>query len=119
LKSKYHLILWELKDVFPEEVFGLPPKRDFDFSIDLVHGAVPTSRVPHRMSTPESIELKVQLNEMLDKGYIKPSVSMWGAPSLFSRKKDGTLRLCIDYRKLNKMTIKNKYPFPRINDLFY
>jgi hypothetical protein len=107
-----------IQDVFPEEVPGLPPKRDLDFSIDLVPGAVPTSKVPYRMSTPELVELKVQLKEMLDKGYIRPSVSPWGAPTLFVKKKDGTLRLCIDYRQLNKMTIKNKYPFPRIDDLF-
>jgi hypothetical protein len=110
--------LWEFKDVFPEEVHGLPPKRDLDFSIDLVIGAIPTSKVPYHMSTPKLVELKVQLNEMLDKGYIRPSVSPWGAPSLFVKKKDGTMRLCIDYRKLNNMTIKNKYPLPRIDYLF-
>jgi hypothetical protein len=70
------------------------------------------------MSTPELVELKVQLKEMLDKGYIRPSVSPWGAPTLFVKKKDGTLHLCIDYKQLNKMTIKNKYPLPRIDDLF-
>jgi hypothetical protein len=75
-------------------------------------------RTPYRMSTPELVELKLQLKEMMDKGYIRPSVSPWGAPALFVKKKDGTLRLCIDYRQLNKTTIKNKYPLPRINDLF-
>jgi hypothetical protein len=70
------------------------------------------------MSLPELTELKLQLQELLDKEYIRPSVSPWGAPVLFVKKKDGTLRLCIDYRQLNKMTIKNKYPLPRINDLF-
>jgi hypothetical protein len=118
LKVEDHPVLWEFKDVFPEEVPGLPPKRDLDFSIDLMPGVVPTSKVPYRMSTPELVELKVQLKEMLDKGYIRPSVSPWGAPTLFVKKKDGTLRLCIDYRQLNKMTIKNKYPLPRIDDLF-
>jgi hypothetical protein len=118
LKVEDHPVLWEFKDVFPEEVPGLPPKRDLDFSIDLVPGVVPTSKVPYRMSTPELVELKVQLKEMLDKGYIRLSVSPWGAPTLFVKKKDGTLCLCIDYRQLNKMTIKNKYPFPRIDDLF-
>jgi hypothetical protein len=113
-----HPILKYFRDVFPEEVPGLPPKRDIDFSIELVPGAVPMSRAPYRMSTPELVELKLQLKEMLDKGYIRPSVSPWGAPTLFVKKKDGTLRLCIDYRKLNKMTIKNKYPLPRIDDLF-
>ena len=75
------------------------------------------SRTPYRMSTPELVELKL-LKEMMDKGYIRPNVSPWGAPVLFVKKKDGTLRLCIDYRQLNKVTIKNKYPLPRIDDLF-
>jgi hypothetical protein len=76
------------------------------------------SRTPYRMSTPELVELKLQLTEMMDKGYIWPSVSPWGAPVMFVKKKDDTLRLCIDYRQLNKVTIKNKYPLPRIDDLF-
>jgi len=83
-----------------------------------VLGATPTSKAPYRMSTPELIELKLQLKEILDKGCIRPSVSPWGAPILFVKKKDDTLRLCIDYRKLNKVTIKNMYPLPRIDDLF-
>jgi hypothetical protein len=112
IKAEDRPMLWELRDVFPEEVPGLPPKRDLNFSIDLVPGAVPASRVPYRMRTPKLIELKVQLKEMLDKGYIRWSISPWGAPALFVRKNDGTLRLCIDYRQLNKMTIKNKYPLP-------
>jgi hypothetical protein len=113
-----HPILREYRDVFLEEVPGLPPRRDIDFSIELAPGAVSVSRTPYRMSTPELVELKLQLKEMMDKGYIRPSVSPWGAPVLFVKKKDGTLRLCIDYRKLNKVTIKNKYPLPRIDDLF-
>jgi hypothetical protein len=104
--------------VFPEEIPGLPPRRDIDFSIELALGAVPVSRTPYRMSMPELVELKLQLKEMMDKGYIRPSMSPWGAPVMFVKKKDGTLRLCIDYRQLNKVTIKNKYPFPRIDDLF-
>jgi hypothetical protein len=76
------------------------------------------SRTPYRMSTPYLVELKLQLKEMMEKGYIHPSVSPWGEPTLFVKKKDGTLKLCIDYRKLYKMTIKNKYPLPRIDDLF-
>ena len=76
------------------------------------------SKAPYRMSTPEMLELKMQLRELLEKKYIRPSVSPWGAPVLFVKKKDGTLRLCIDYRQLNKVTVKNKYPFPRIDDLF-
>jgi hypothetical protein len=110
--------LREYKDVFPEEVPGLPPRRDIDFSIELVPGEVSMSRTPYRMSTLELVELKLQLKEMWDKGYTQPSVSPWGAPTLFLKNKDGTLRLCIDYRQLNNMTIKNKYPLPRINDLF-
>jgi hypothetical protein len=97
---------------------GLPLRRDIDFSIELAPGAVPVSKTPYQMSTPELVELKLQLKEMMDKGYIRPSVSPWGAPVLFVKKKDGTLRLCIDYRQLNKVTIKNKYPLPKIDDLF-
>jgi hypothetical protein len=111
-------VLWEFKDVFPEEVPGTPPKRDINFSIDLVPGVVPTSKVPYGMSTPKLVYLKVHLKEMLDKGYIRQSLSPWGAPTMFVKKRDGTLRLCIDYRKLNKVTIKNKYPLPRIDDIF-
>jgi hypothetical protein len=113
-----HPVLREYRDVFPEEVSGLPLRRDIDFSIELAPGAVPVFRTPYRMSTPELVELKLQLKEMMDKGYIRPSVSPCGAPVLFVKKKDGTLRLCIDYRQLNKVTIKNKYPLPRIDDLF-
>jgi hypothetical protein len=113
-----HPILREYRDVFPEEVLGLPPRRDIDFSIELAPGAVSMSKTPYRMSTSELVELKLQLKEMMDKGYIQTSVSPWGAPVLFVKKKDGTLRLCIDYRQLNKVTIKNKYPLHRIDDLF-
>eukprot|EP00253_Pinus_taeda_P017798 PITA_17798 len=111
-------VVQEFVDVFPEEVPGLPPKRDVDFTIELILGAAPVSRVPYRMSVPELTELKMQLQELLDKNYIRPSVSPWGAPVLFVRKKDGTFRMCIDYRQLNKLVIKNKYPLPRIDELF-
>jgi hypothetical protein len=84
----------------------------------MMSGATPISKTPYRMSTPELKELQMQLEEILKKGYIRPSVSPWGAPVLFVKKKDGTLRLCIDFRQLNKVTVKNKYPFPRIDDLF-
>jgi hypothetical protein len=113
-----HSILKEYKCVFPEEVPGLPPIRDIEFSIELVPGAVPMSRTPYRMSTPYLVELKLQLKEMWDKDYIRTSVYSWGELTLFVKTKGGTLRLCIDYIKLNKMTINNKYPFPRIDDLF-
>eukprot|EP00253_Pinus_taeda_P011652 PITA_11652 len=111
-------IIQEFTDVFPEEIPGLPPRRNIDFTIELVPGAAPVSRAPYRMSIPELTELKMQLQELLDKEYIRPSVSPWGAPVLFVKKKDGTLRMCIDYRQLNKLTIKNKYPLPRIDELF-
>jgi hypothetical protein len=113
-----HPILREYRDVFPEEVSSLPSRRDIDFSIKLAPGAVLVSRTPYRMSTPELVEIKLQLKEMMEKGYIQPNVSPWGAPIMFVKKKDGTLQLCIDYRQLNNTTIKNKYPLPRIDDLF-
>ena len=98
----------EFKEFFLDEIPHLPPaKREIEFSIDLVPGATPVSRAPYRMSPPELMELKMQLQELLDKGYIRPSVSPWGAPVLFVKKKDGTFRMCIDYRQLNKLTIKN------------
>eukprot|EP00253_Pinus_taeda_P030209 PITA_30209 len=111
-------VVQEFADVFLEEVPGLPPKRYVDFTIELILGAAPMSRAPYRMSVPELTELKMQLQELLDKNYIHPSVSPWGAPVLFVTKKDGTFRMCIDYRQLNKLTIKNKYPLPRIDELF-
>eukprot|EP00253_Pinus_taeda_P009241 PITA_09241 len=111
-------VIKEFADVFPEEIPGLPPKRDIEFTIELIPGAAPVSRTPYRMIVPELTELKMQLQELLDKNYICPSVSPWGAPVLFVRKKDGTLRMCIDYRQLNKLTIKNKYPLPQIDELF-
>jgi hypothetical protein len=114
---EYFSILREFEDVF-QEIPGLPPRREIDFSIDLVSGDSPVSKIPYRMSTPELKELQMQLQELLNKGYICPIVSPWGAPILFVKKKDGTLRLCIYFRQLNKYTIKNKYPLPNINDLF-
>ena len=93
-------------------------RRDIDFSIDLMPGVVPVSKTPYKMSIPELKELQMHLEELLKKGYIRPSVSPWGAPILFMNKKYGTLRLCIDFRQLNKKTIKNKYHLPRIDDLF-
>ncbi|XP_028806004.1 uncharacterized protein LOC114760871 [Neltuma alba] len=107
----------EVVKEFPEEVFGLPPEREVEFSIKLVPRTTPISKAPYRMSPSELAELKTQIKELLEKGFIRPSVSPWGSPILFVRKKDGSLRLCIDYRKLNKVTIKNKYPLPRIDNL--
>lgn len=117
-KSLDHPVLQEFIDVFPDEILGMPPKRDINFHIDLIPGAEPISRAPYRMTTQELSELKLQLVELLAKGCIKPSVSPWGVPVLFVKKKDGSLRLCIDYRQLNKVTVKNMYPLPRIDDLF-
>ena len=111
-------VVSEYPDVFPEELPGLPPEREIDFPIELVPGTAPISRAPYRMSASELAELKKQLAELLDKGFIRPSASPWGAPVLFVKKKDGSLRLCIDYRQLNQMTVKNRYPLPRIDDLF-
>lgn len=112
-------VIQEFADVFPEEILRLPPKRDIDFTIELVLGAAPVSRAPYKMSVPELTELKMQSQELLDKKYIRPSVSPWGAPVLFVKKRDRTLRMCMDYRQLNKLTIKNRYPLPRIDELFY
>lgn len=111
-------IVSEFPDVFPTEIPGMPPARDLEFTIDLVPGTGPISKAPYRMAPAEMKELKAQLDELLEKGYIRPSSSPWGAPVLFVKKKDGSLRLCIDYRELNNVTVKNKYPLPRIDDLF-
>ena len=108
----------DFPDVFPEEFPGLPPQREIEVAIDVVPDATPASITPYRMALVELKELKLQLQELLEKRFIRPSVSPWGAPVLFVKKKDGTLRLCNDYRQLNKLTIKNKYPLPRIDDLF-
>ena len=105
-------------DVFPEELPGLPPYKEIEFAIDVVQGATPASITPYRMAQLELKELKFQLQELLEKGFIHLSVSPWGAPVLFVKKKDGMLRLCVDYRQLNKMTVKNKYSLLRIDDLF-
>ena len=111
-------VVQEFLEVFPEDLPGLPPDREIEFIIELIPCTAPISKAPYRMAPSELKELKVQLQELLDKGFICPSFSPWGAPVLFVKKKDGTLRLCIDYRELNKVTIKNKYPLPRIDDLF-
>ncbi|GKV02736.1 hypothetical protein SLEP1_g15133 [Rubroshorea leprosula] len=108
----------EFPDVFPEDLPDLPPDREVEFAIDLVPGTRPISKAPYRMIAAELKELKVQLEELLEKGFIRPSVSPWGAPVLFVKKKDGSMRLCIDYRELNKVTVKDQYPLPRIDDLF-
>ncbi|KAJ1692761.1 hypothetical protein LUZ63_009459 [Rhynchospora breviuscula] len=105
-------------DVFPEELPGLPPERDLEFYIEVAPGIAPIARAPYRMAPAELKELKTQLEELLKLGFIRPSTSPWGAPVLFVKKKDGSMRLCVDYRELNKVTVKNRYPLPRIDDLF-
>jgi hypothetical protein len=111
-------IVKEFPEVFPEELPGLPPTRQVEFQIELVPGAAPIARAPYRLAPSEMQELSNQLQELLDKGFIRPSSSPWGAPVLFVKKKDGSFRMCIDYRELNKLTVKNRYPLPRIDDLF-
>ncbi|KAL0544214.1 hypothetical protein IC582_019327 [Cucumis melo] len=118
LKPEDVPVVKEFLEVFPDDLSGLPPDREIEFTIELLPGIAPISQAPYRMASSELKELKMQLQELVDKGCIRPSVSPWGAPVLFVKKKDGTLRLCIEYRQLNKVTIRNKYPLPRINDLF-
>jgi hypothetical protein len=103
--------------VFPKDLPGMPPDRDVEFTIELQSGTTPISRQPYKMTPKELVKLKVQLKELLDKGYIHLSSSPWGCPTLFMKKKDQSLRLCVDYRPLNVVTIKNKYHLPRIGIL--
>ena len=111
-------IIKEFPDVFPDDISGLPPDREVEFTIDLIPETEPISIPPYRMALAELRELKAQLEDLLSKGFIRPSISPWGAPVLFVKKKDGSLRLCIDYRQLNRVTIRNQYPLPRIDELF-
>ncbi|GJU53882.1 putative reverse transcriptase domain-containing protein [Tanacetum coccineum] len=108
----------DFPEVFPEDLPGIPPTRQVEFQIDLIPGAAPVARAPYRLAPSEMKELSDQLKELSDKGFIRPSSSPWGAPVLFVKKKDGSFRMCIDYRELNKLTVKNRYPLPRIDDLF-
>jgi hypothetical protein len=108
----------EFPNVFPEELLGMPPDRDIEVVIELKPGTAPIYKTPYRMATPELAELKEHVKELLEKGFIHTSSSPWGAPVIFVPKKDGTQRLCMDYRALNEVTIKNKYSLPRIDDLF-
>jgi hypothetical protein len=111
-------VVCEYPDVFPDDLPGMPPDRDVEFVIELQPGTAPISKRPYLMPPKELAKLKNQLQELLDKGYIHPSSSPWGSPALFVKKKDGSLRMCVDYRSLNAVTIKNKYPLPRIDVLF-
>ncbi|GJT30733.1 putative nucleotidyltransferase, ribonuclease H [Tanacetum coccineum] len=111
-------IVRDFPEVFPEDLSGLPPTRQVEFQIDLVPGVASIARAPYRLAPSEMKELSEQLKELSDKGFIRPSSSPWGAPVLFVKKKDGSFRMCIDYQELNKLTVKNRYPLPRIDDLF-
>jgi hypothetical protein len=108
----------EFPDVFPEELPGMPPDQDIEFVIELKPGTAPIYKTPFRMTTIELAELKEHIRELLEKGFIHPSSSPWRAPMIFVSKKDGTERLCMNYDALNEVTVKNKYPPPRVDDLF-
>jgi hypothetical protein len=108
----------EFPNMFPKDLLGMPPERKVEFAIELLLGTTPISKRAYRVSGPELVELKKQIDELSEKGYIRPNTSPWAAPILFVEKKDGTRRMCIDYRALNEVTIKNKYPLPKIEDLF-
>jgi len=111
-------VVCDFPDVFPDDLPGLPPDRDVEFKIELLPGTAPISRRPYRMPPNEIAKLKTQLNELLKIGLIRPSSSLWGCPAIFVKKKDHSLCMCVDYRPLNAVTIKNKYPLPRIDISF-
>ncbi|GKE73722.1 hypothetical protein Tco_1535763, partial [Tanacetum coccineum] len=111
-------IVRDFPEVFLEDLSGIPLAQQVEFQIDLVPGAAPVARAPYRLAPFEMKELLEQLQELSDKGFIRPSSSHWGAPVLFVKKKDGSFCMCIDYRELNKLTVKNCYPLPRIDALF-
>nr|GFB87629.1 putative reverse transcriptase domain-containing protein [Tanacetum cinerariifolium] len=111
-------VVQEFPKVFPEDLPGIPPTRQVKFQIDLIPGAAPVAQAPYRLASSKMKELTEQLQELTDKGFIRPSSSPWGASVLFVKKKDGSFWMCIDYRELNKLTVKNRYPLPRIDTLF-
>jgi hypothetical protein len=111
-------VVLEFPDVFPEELPGMPPERKVEFAIELIPGIAPICKRAYRVSRPELVELKKQIDELLEKGYIRQSTSPWAALVLFVEKKDGTKRMCIGDRASNEVTVKNNYPLPRIDDLF-
>jgi hypothetical protein len=111
-------VVSEFPDVFPEELSSMTPDCDIKFVIELMSGTAPIYKSPYRMAIPELVELKDHIKELLEKGFVCPSSSLWGAPVIFVLKKDGTQRLCMYYRALNEVTVKNKYPLPMIDDLF-
>ncbi|GKB88584.1 putative reverse transcriptase domain-containing protein, partial [Tanacetum coccineum] len=112
------IVVKDFPEVFPDDLSGLPPIREIEFQIELIPGAIPVAKSPYRLAPSKMEELSGQLKELQEKGFIRPSSSPWGASVLFVKKKDGSFRMCIEYRELNKLTIKNRYPPPRIDDLF-
>ncbi|GKF04494.1 hypothetical protein Tco_0035162, partial [Tanacetum coccineum] len=117
-KQEEILVVRDFLEVFPDDLSGLPPLWEIEFWIELIPRAVPIAKSPYRLAPSELEKLSGQLKELQDKGFIRPSSSPWGAPVLFVKKNDGSFRMCIDYRELNKLTVKNRYPLPRIDDLF-
>ncbi|GKA00626.1 putative nucleotidyltransferase, ribonuclease H [Tanacetum coccineum] len=117
-KQEEIVVVREFPKVFPDDLSGLPPIREIEYQIELIPEATPVAKSPYHLAPSELEELSGQLKELQDKGFIRPSSSPWGGPVLFVKKKDGSFRTCIDYRELNKLTIKNRYPLPRIDDLF-
>ncbi|GJS07261.1 putative reverse transcriptase domain-containing protein [Tanacetum coccineum] len=117
-KQEEIVVVRDFPKVFPDDLSGLPPIRDIEFRIELTPGATPVAKPPYRLAHSELEELSGQLKELQDKGFIQPSSSPWGTPVLFIKKNDGSFKMCIDYRELNKLTVKNRYPLPRIDDLF-
>ncbi|GJX33976.1 hypothetical protein Tco_0245533 [Tanacetum coccineum] len=117
-KQEEIVVVRDFPEVFLDDLSGLPPIREIEFRIELIPGAIPVAKSPYRLAPSEMEELSGQLKELQDKGFIRPSSSPWGAPILFVKKNDGSFRMCIDYRELNKLTTKNRYPLPRIDDLF-
>ncbi|GJV92564.1 putative reverse transcriptase domain-containing protein [Tanacetum coccineum] len=117
-KQEKIVVVRDFPKVFPDDLSGLPPIQEIEFRIELIPGATPVAKSPYRLAPSEMEELSGQLKELQDKGFIRPSSSPWGAPVLFVKKKDGSFRMCIDYIELNKLTVKNRYPLPRIDDLF-
>ncbi|GJU69741.1 hypothetical protein Tco_1256000 [Tanacetum coccineum] len=117
-KKEDIVVVRNFLEVFPDDLSGLPPNREIEFRIDLIPRAISVAKSLYRLAPSEMEELLGQLKELQDKGFIRPSSSPWGALVLFVKRKDGSFRMCIDYRELNKFTIKNHYPLPRIDDLF-
>ncbi|GKE95538.1 hypothetical protein Tco_1580393 [Tanacetum coccineum] len=111
-------IVQDFPEVFPEDLPGIPPTRQVEFQIDLIPSVAPIAWAPYQLALSEMKELSDQLQELFDKGFIRPNSPPLGAPVLFVKKNDGSFRMCIDYQELNKLTVKNRYPLPRIDDLF-